>query len=106
MNQQQGFSLVEVLASLLLVTLVALFLLQQQWQSKQLLRQIIWREQSTWFLDAIDEALFAQLQQLPVLPPGYQLQIEDNAQDMVLRIHHAAKLNVLTRHHQKLTGSS
>lgn len=106
MNQQQGFSLVEVLASLLLVTLIALFLLQQQWQSKQLLKQIIWREQSAWFLDAIDEALLAQLQQLPDPPPDYQLQIEHSAQGTVLRIHHIAKPNVLTRHHMKLAGSS
>ena len=106
MNQQEGFSLIEVLASLLLVTMIALFLLQQQWQSKQLLRQLIWREQSAWFLDAIDEALLAQLQQLPVPPPGYQLQIEHNPHGTVLRMHHVAKPNVLIRHHLKLTGSS
>ncbi|MFJ1268082.1 prepilin-type N-terminal cleavage/methylation domain-containing protein [Legionella lytica] len=106
MNQQEGFSLIEVLASLLLVTMIALFLLQQQWQSKQLLRQLIWREQSAWFLDAIDEALLAQLQQLPVPPPGYQLQIEHTPHGTVLRMHHVAKPNVLIRHHLKLTGSS
>jgi prepilin-type N-terminal cleavage/methylation domain-containing protein len=106
MNQQKGFSLVEVLASLLLVTMVALCLLQQQWQSKQLLRQLIWQEQSSQFLDQIEEALFARLQQLPAPPPSYQLQVEHNAQDgIVLRVHHVAKPNILTRHHMKLAGS-
>ncbi|CAM4488430.1 MAG: hypothetical protein LEGION0403_FIIPPAGN_00415 [Legionella sp.] len=105
MNQQKGFSLVEVLASLLLATMVALFLLQQQWQSKQLLKQLIWREQSAQFLDQIDEALLAHLQQLPTPPPSYQLQIEHNSQGTILRVHHAAKPNVFTRHHMKLAGS-
>ncbi|MDR3501471.1 MAG: prepilin-type N-terminal cleavage/methylation domain-containing protein [Legionella sp.] len=106
MNQQKGFSLVEVLVSLWLVTMVALFLLQQQWQSKQLLKQLIWREQSAQFLDQIDEALFAQLPRLPAPPPSYQLQMEHTPQGTVLRVHHGVKPNVLTRHHMKLAGSS
>ncbi|WP_133135648.1 PilW family protein [Legionella rowbothamii] len=107
MNQQKGFSLVEVLASLLLVTMVALSLLQQQWQSRQLLKQLIWQEQSSQFLDQIEEASFAHLQQLPAPPPFYQLQIEHNAQGTrVLRVDHLAKPNVLTRHHMKLAGSA
>lgn len=44
MNQHQGFSLVEVLASLWLVTVVAWALMQQQVQSRQLLTQLILRQ--------------------------------------------------------------
>ncbi len=105
MNQQKGFSLVEVLASLLLVTMVALSLLQQQWQSRQLLQQLIGHEQSSQFLDQVDEALLAQRQQLPDPPPFYQVQIEYTSQGTLLQMHHANKANVLTRHHLTWAGS-
>lgn len=55
MDQQRGFSLVEMLASLLLVTTLALSLLQQQGQNRQLLHQLILREQGAQFLDQMDE---------------------------------------------------
>lgn len=57
MNQQKGFSLVEVLASLLVLTTLALSLLQQQFQSKQLITQIIIRQQGSQLLDQLDERI-------------------------------------------------
>jgi prepilin-type N-terminal cleavage/methylation domain-containing protein len=57
---QQGFSLVEVLASLLLVTSLALALLQQQLQNRQLLSQLIKREQDSLFRDQVEEHFFVQ----------------------------------------------
>ena len=59
MNQQKGFSLTEVLASLVLMAALALVLLQQQWQSKQLLNQLVSRSKRSVFSDHITEALFA-----------------------------------------------
>lgn len=40
MERQQGFSLIEVLVSLVLMTTTALALLQQQWHSQQLFNQV------------------------------------------------------------------
>lgn len=68
MNQQKGFSLVEVLASLLLVTTAALFLLQQQSQSKQLLSQLILREQGFQSLNQMNEALIAHMKKPQLVP--------------------------------------
>lgn len=73
MNQQKGFSLIEVLASLLLISTLALGLLQQQWQGKYLLNQLILNRQSTQFLDQIEEALIAQVENLkPICSSYYQ----------------------------------
>jgi prepilin peptidase dependent protein C len=60
MNHQKGFSLVEVLASLLLVTTLALCLVQQQWHSRQLLNQLLLREQKSQSLEQIAETLLTQ----------------------------------------------
>ncbi len=46
MNQHKGFSLVEVLVSLSLVTVVAWALMQQHLQSRQLLTQLILRQET------------------------------------------------------------
>lgn len=51
MKQQKGFSLVEVLVSLLMVTTLLVSLLQQQLQSKQLFTQLIFQEQDPLFFD-------------------------------------------------------
>lgn len=55
MKQQKGFSLIEVLVSLILVSTVALLLVEQQSQTKLLLQQIISRAESSQILDTIDE---------------------------------------------------
>lgn len=78
MNQQKGFSLVEVLASLLLVTSLALSLVQQQLQSRQLLNQLVVREQGAHFLDQVYEAQLARVKTLPTIPTPYHLNV--NAQ--------------------------
>jgi prepilin-type N-terminal cleavage/methylation domain-containing protein len=56
MKQQKGFSLIEVLVSLMLVTVIALSLVQQQWQSRQVLTQLTLRAQNLCFLSQLDEA--------------------------------------------------
>ena len=60
MNQPKGFSLIEVLVSLLLSSTLILALLQQQWQSKQLLNQLILRIQGTQLLDQAEEGFSAR----------------------------------------------
>lgn len=86
MNQQNGFSFVEVLASLLLVTTLALSLLQQQWQNQQLLNQLILREQGSEFLDQIDETLLVRLKQLPKAPAPYHLKVQHHGQETLVRL--------------------
>lgn len=97
MNQQKGFSLVEVLASLLLVTTVALSLLQQQWQSRQLLKQLILREQGSQVLDQIDETLFARVKKLPLIPAPYHLDVQHQPQGTSLRLGWFHQRAVITR---------
>lgn len=66
MNQQKGFSLTEVLTSLLLVTTLALVLLQQQLHNRQLLKQLILRAENTQFLNQIEKSLCVRIQKLPL----------------------------------------
>jgi prepilin peptidase dependent protein C len=97
MKQQKGFSLVEVLASLLLVTTLALSLVQQQWQSKQLLKQLILREQGSQVLDQVDEALFARQDKLPLIPAPYHLVVQQQNQKTLLSLGWFHKSAVITR---------
>jgi prepilin peptidase dependent protein C len=72
MNQQKGFSLTEVLTSLLLVTTLALSLMQQQWHSKYLLNQLVLRSQNIQLRDQIEETLLISKKkdrQLPTFVP-------------------------------------
>jgi Tfp pilus assembly protein PilV len=55
MKHQKGFSLIDVLVSLFMLTTLILSLLQQQWQSRQLLHQLILTEQKAQLLDGIHE---------------------------------------------------
>ena len=55
----QGFSLTEVLVSLVLVTGTSLALLKQQWQVSQLFNQIHLRAQALYQLDNASERLYA-----------------------------------------------
>ncbi|KTD35804.1 hypothetical protein Lnau_0788 [Legionella nautarum] len=46
MTSQKGFSLLEVLVALLLITSSSIVLLQQQWQLSQFLNQLIMNSQA------------------------------------------------------------
>jgi prepilin peptidase dependent protein C len=61
MSAQKGFSLVEILVSLILVSTVALVLIEQQSNTKQLLYQIISYVQKTQYSDSLDEHLLVSL---------------------------------------------
>ena len=67
MNHQEGFSLLEVLLSLILVSTVALTLLEQQLQNKQFLKQIILRASTSQSLDKFKENLLLQTNKFPQL---------------------------------------
>ena len=59
MNTNHGFSLTEVMVSLLLMTSTSLVLLKQQWQISQLANQAQLRTQASNQLDNICERLLA-----------------------------------------------
>lgn len=69
MQQQKGFSLVEVLVSLLIMTTLVLSLIQQQWQAEQLLNQLILREQDAQF----DETLWIHALIFPSISSPYRI---------------------------------
>ncbi|WP_392536860.1 prepilin-type N-terminal cleavage/methylation domain-containing protein [Legionella sp. 227] len=97
MNWQKGFSLTEVLVSLLLVTTLALTLLQQRGQSIQLLNQLVLRMQASQFLDQIEETLVAQVPKLPSVPTPYHLEIQHKNQHVLIQLDWFQQLGVLTR---------
>ena len=55
MDKQKGFSLIEVLLSLMLVLSLGLGLIQQSGQTQQLISQLLVREKNSQFLDQGDE---------------------------------------------------
>lgn len=96
MNQQKGFSLVEVLTSLLLVTTFTLFLAQQQLQSRQLLIQLILYQQASVFLDQMSEQLLARVKSTPG-PAPYHVKVTNQPQSTLLQLQHNKQNGELTR---------
>lgn len=97
MNLHKGFSLIEVLVSLLLVSTVALSLLKQQWQSRQLLDHLILREQGTYILDQINESLLAGKSKPPALPSPYHLVINHKNRETLIHLDWYKQTGTLTR---------
>ena len=97
MNRQKGFSLTEVLVSLVLVTTLTLVLLQQQRQSKQLLNQLVFRTQGSQFLDQIEETLTAKVSKLPPIPSPYHLEIQQQKHQVLIHLAWFEQLGTITR---------
>ena len=102
MNQQKGFSLTEVLVSLMLVSTVALALLEQQWQTRHLLHKLVLRIGASQFLDHIDESLWVHLNKLPTAPIPYQFSMEESAEQSLLHIDWSNFYDSLTRRHRHI----
>ncbi|KTD53788.1 hypothetical protein Lsan_4198 [Legionella santicrucis] len=102
MNQQKGFSLIEVLLSLFLVTTLALALLQQQSQSKYMLNQLVTRIQATYYLDQIEETLTAQIKKHPFLPPFFHLVLQHKDQDVLVKLAWHEQLDFINRKHSSI----
>lgn len=97
MNQLKGFSLIEVLVSLMLVSVVALFLLQQQDQSRQLLTRLVLLTVASQYLDQVDESLFAGLPQYPSVPAPYLFTIQNKSKNIILELKVFNHARVVTR---------
>lgn len=102
MNQQKGFSLTEVLVSLLLVTTLALVLLQQQWQSKYMLNQLVIRAQAARYLDQVEESLIAGIKRLPPCPASFHLVLQHKNQEMNIKLAWNGTLDFLIRKHSSI----
>ncbi|CEG57564.1 type IV pilus modification PilV family protein [Legionella fallonii] len=87
MIYQKGFSLFEVLLSLILLTTVSLGLLTQQGLTRQWLTQLELQVQASQFLDQIDESLFLGVKRFPVAPHPYHFEAQVNQQTSNLKIH-------------------
>lgn len=100
MTQQKGFSLIEVLLSLILTTTIAFFLLQLQGTSHSFLNQFIIQTQASLILDRIDEELVlgGKNRFKPVDP--YTLHIEQNMEATKIHLSWFNKVHSLTRIHR------
>lgn len=97
MYQQYGFTLVEVLLSLVLTTTVALLLLEFQSKTSLFINQVIQQNQASSILDHADEDLLfgAKHRFKPVNP--YTLHIEQNGEHTKLNVFWLAPENSLSR---------
>lgn len=75
----QGFSLTEVLVSLLLITTTSLALLKQQWQISQLFNQIATRANALSQLDNAVERLHVGIERVSTAAP-FKLRYRQSAQ--------------------------
>ena len=97
MNQQKGFSLIEVLVSLMLVTTLALALLDQQWQTRQFINQLQLHVQASGFLDHVNESLTIKSDKLPNPPAPFQFSFQKDKQNIILGLNWFKKCRNLTR---------
>lgn len=97
MNQQKGFSLIEVLLSLVLMSTTALAVLAQQQQSRQLISQLVLSAGASSFLDQIDELLLMQVDKLPAAPFPYELNLTHVNHQAILHLDWLQSLGSKTR---------
>ena len=79
MSSQKGFALIEVLVSMILLSAVALFLLQQQALQRQLFNELRWVAGASQFLNQIEELRRIDCLQHIEPEPPYQLKISPHA---------------------------
>lgn len=97
MKQIKGFSLIEVLISLMLVTTLALMLLDQQLKAHQLIKQWILQAGASHFLDQVNETLYGQSDRIPKVPEPYYLNIQHTDKKRVVHLEWFNKTGTLTR---------
>lgn len=102
MNQQQGFSLIEVLLSLMLATTLALALIQQQWNTRLLINRLLFRSGATLFLDQINELLYVGADKLPPAPAPYHLDIQRTHDDYAVRLDWFNQSDSMTRKYNQI----
>ncbi|HDV5709853.1 TPA: prepilin-type N-terminal cleavage/methylation domain-containing protein [Legionella pneumophila] len=85
MSKHQGFTLMEVLVSLMLMTTVVLMLVEQQLKTRDIINHLIWRIQGSQYLDQVDEALNIS-ENLPLPPSNYHFDIRRSQKKIILNV--------------------
>ncbi|HFS7661009.1 TPA: prepilin-type N-terminal cleavage/methylation domain-containing protein [Legionella pneumophila] len=86
MSKHQGFTLMEVLVSLMLMTMVVLMLVEQQLKTRDIINHLIWRIQGSQYLDQVDEALYISENRLPLPPSNYHFDIRRSQKKIILNV--------------------
>ncbi|MBA2649710.1 MAG: prepilin-type N-terminal cleavage/methylation domain-containing protein [Legionella sp.] len=106
MIHQKGFSLIEVLLTLMLVSTLALSLFKEQQQHRQLLNQFILQTGATLWLDDIQERSLIHSTKIPDLPQPYHLRITQVTHGRVLEIDYFQNKDPIKRTIWQLTNPS
>ena len=101
MKQLKGFSLIEVLVSLMLVTTIALALLQQQWNTRQLINQLVLHAGAVQFLDLVSESVYGQVSTIPPAPAPYHLSVRNESSHFIVQIAWLNRAESITRNVRK-----
>lgn len=101
MEEQTGFSLVEVLLSLMLTTTMVYFLLQLQGTNRSYLNQLFLHAQASAVLDEVEEELLVA-QKIKVKKPPYTVYVQQNGNARQLDLSWFEQRHFLERHYQML----
>ncbi|KTD43704.1 type IV pilus modification PilV family protein [Legionella quateirensis] len=97
MKQLKGFSLIEVLVSLMLVTTIALALLQQQWKTRQFINQLVLHAGASQFLDLVSESVYGQVSTIPPVPAPYHLSVQNESSRLIVQVEWFNRRESITR---------
>lgn len=102
MIYKKGFSLLEVLISLTIVTTLGLSLLKLREQEKQLLTQLTLRTTASQFLNRVDEVLLAGVDKIPRTPYPYIFVINKVPKSITLSLRWFGNFGSLVRKHHSI----
>lgn len=97
MKHLKGFSLIEVLVSLMLVTTIALALLQQHWNIRQFINQLIAHAEALQIIDRVTESLYGQMNKMPSVPSPYLLNVRNETDYLIVRVEWFNRSESITR---------
>lgn len=89
MQYSKGFSLIEVLISLMLISTIIFCLTEQQLATLTTTQQLIHRAEGSQFLDQFEEMLIIGNKKPPPVPSPHQLKIQQQANLLSLELNWA-----------------
>ncbi len=102
MDQQKGFSLIEVLLSFMLTTTVVFFLLELYGTGHLFLNQVLMRTHASTILDSVDEALISGADSKTLLTDPYTLHLVQNREHSKIELYRANQIPLLTRDYLRI----
>ena len=102
MHPSKGFSLIEVLLSLMLTSTIALALLQVMGQSRFFLNQLIIRTQASSILDQLDERLLISTTHELKPPQPFHVTIQKSKKQLITRLDCLNQMNSISRSYSLL----